>query len=208
MLPKLLQEFREHHPTGSLICELTAVCDRTYVVRAIVALDGETVATGFAGASTIEEAEDRARVRALDVLGLSVSQQESIETPPGEDSGISLTAPSQTPALAPAVGLTPVEPLPVELPPVEYPIERQSGEGDARSSFEPNSIESEGTIESVEDVEQLMNKTTIEIRRLGWSAQQGRRYLEQKYEKRSRQHLTREELVEFLAYLTSQPTPN
>jgi hypothetical protein len=48
----------------------------------------------------------------------------------------------------------------------------------------------------------------MEIKRLKWNNQQGREYLKQKYGKRSRHELSDEEMLEFLHYLESQPTPN
>ncbi len=51
-------------------------------------------------------------------------------------------------------------------------------------------------------------QTTAELKQLDWSTQEGRNYLKQKYGKTSRQQLTDDELLEFLAHLKSQPTPN
>ncbi len=51
-------------------------------------------------------------------------------------------------------------------------------------------------------------QTTTELKRLDWSSQQGRGYLKEAYGKTSRQQLTDDELLEFLEYLKSQPTPN
>ncbi|RUR75786.1 hypothetical protein ACF3DV_28700 [Chlorogloeopsis fritschii PCC 9212] len=47
----------------------------------------------------------------------------------------------------------------------------------------------------------------MEMQRLGWSLAQGRSYLHQTYNKRSRQELTSTEITEFLNYLKSLPTP-
>ncbi len=48
----------------------------------------------------------------------------------------------------------------------------------------------------------------VEMRRLGWSKQDGRKHLEETYNKRSRQQLTDDELLAFLAYLQTQPSPS
>ncbi|MER3491021.1 MAG: hypothetical protein C4323_01045 [Mastigocladus sp. ERB_26_2] len=48
----------------------------------------------------------------------------------------------------------------------------------------------------------------VEMQRLGWSIAQGRAYLQQKYNKRSRQQLTSTETIHFLKYLKSLPTPH
>ena len=57
------------------------------------------------------------------------------------------------------------------------------------------------------DMSEVISRTTVEVKRLGWTNQQGKDYLLQTYGKRSRQLLTDEELLDFLNYLESQPTP-
>lgn len=56
------------------------------------------------------------------------------------------------------------------------------------------------------DLSDAIARTSIELKRLNWSNQQGREYLKKQYGKRSRQELTDEEMLEFLHYLESQPT--
>jgi hypothetical protein len=55
------------------------------------------------------------------------------------------------------------------------------------------------------DLSDIIAHTDIELKRLGWTNAQGRRHLEQTYGKRSRQHLSDTELMEFLDYLKTQP---
>ena len=50
-------------------------------------------------------------------------------------------------------------------------------------------------------------KTDIELKRLRWTPEQGRAHLLKTYGKRSRQHLTDNELLDFLHYLESLSTP-
>lgn len=57
------------------------------------------------------------------------------------------------------------------------------------------------------DLSDAIARTTVELKRLRWNNQQGREYLKQTYNKRSRQELTDEEMMEFLHYLESQPSP-
>jgi hypothetical protein len=52
-----------------------------------------------------------------------------------------------------------------------------------------------------------MARTTEELKRLNWSNKRGRDYLEQTYNKRSRRELDDTEMLEFLHYLESQPSP-
>ena len=58
------------------------------------------------------------------------------------------------------------------------------------------------------DLSEIIAKTDVEMERLGLTTQQGRKHLIQTYGKRGRILLTQEELLEFLQYLESLPTPN
>lgn len=61
------------------------------------------------------------------------------------------------------------------------------------------------TLETIEfDFNEIKNRTDVEIKRLGWTKEQGRDFLLQTYGKRSRLHLTDQELMDFLGYLESQ----
>jgi hypothetical protein len=51
----------------------------------------------------------------------------------------------------------------------------------------------------------LISRTDIELKRLGWTQDQGRNYLLETYGKKSRHLLSDEELIEFCHYLESQP---
>lgn len=57
------------------------------------------------------------------------------------------------------------------------------------------------------DFNEIKQKTDIEIKRLGWTKDDGREFLKSRYGKRSRLHLTDEQLLEFLEYLEKQPNP-
>jgi hypothetical protein len=50
-------------------------------------------------------------------------------------------------------------------------------------------------------------KIGVEMKRLGWTVEQGRNHLKRTYGKRSRQELEDPELLDFLNYLESQPMP-
>ncbi|WP_448600357.1 hypothetical protein [Thermoleptolyngbya sp.] len=69
-LPALLARFRAAYPAASLMADLLTVQNGRYVVRASVVVGGLTLATGLAESTSIEEAEDRARGRSLQALGL------------------------------------------------------------------------------------------------------------------------------------------
>jgi hypothetical protein len=57
------------------------------------------------------------------------------------------------------------------------------------------------------DLSDIIAQTSVELKRLGWSESQGRTYLQHTYNKRSRQQLTDEELLDFLTYLQSESAP-
>lgn len=64
------------------------------------------------------------------------------------------------------------------------------------------------TSEPIPDIKDVMARTEIEIRRLGWTTQQGRNFLLQRYGKRARTLLSDEELLDFLDYLEGQAKPS
>lgn len=57
------------------------------------------------------------------------------------------------------------------------------------------------------DFTEVIAQTNREMLRLGWTKEHGRNHLLVTYGKRSRTRLTDEELLEFLDYLKSQPSP-
>jgi len=57
------------------------------------------------------------------------------------------------------------------------------------------------------DFNEIKQKTDIEIKRLSWTKEQGKEFLMSRYGKRSRLHLTDEQLLEFLRYLETLPNP-
>nr|WP_278003623.1 hypothetical protein [Nodosilinea sp. TSF1-S3] len=57
------------------------------------------------------------------------------------------------------------------------------------------------------DLSDIIAQTDVELQRLGWGVNQGREFLEKTYGKRSRHDLTDDELLEFLLFLETQPSP-
>lgn len=68
-------------------------------------------------------------------------------------------------------------------------------------------ISGEAPLPAPVNLSDVIAQTDIELRRLDWSVAEGREYLTQTYNKRSRHDLTDEELLTFLLYLESLPTP-
>jgi hypothetical protein len=69
----ILTEFQAHYPTASLVSELLTIYEGKFVVRVVVQIDGVTRATGMATAQTVEEAEDKARSRAIAIVATDPS---------------------------------------------------------------------------------------------------------------------------------------
>ena len=67
----MLTQFRVLYPQGSLISDLVKIDRGKYIVRASIEVNGVTLASGMAAAETVEQAEDRARIRALTLLNLN-----------------------------------------------------------------------------------------------------------------------------------------
>jgi hypothetical protein len=57
------------------------------------------------------------------------------------------------------------------------------------------------------DLSDAISKIDVEMERLNWTKTQGRNYLVRTFDKKSRQQLTNDELLQFLSHLKSLPTP-
>lgn len=80
------------------------------------------------------------------------------------------------------------------------PGEELTREAPSKPATQPTVLP-DGTI----DFTEIIAQTNREMKRLGWTKEQGRSYLVATYGKRSRQSLDDKELVEFLEYLKAQP---
>lgn len=72
---------------------------------------------------------------------------------------------------------------------------------------ENNSIDTSISEMAAMDFNEIKQKTDIEIKRLNWTKDQGKEFLMTHYGKKSRLHLTDEQLLEFLRYLEKLPNP-
>lgn len=111
----MFAQFRTLYPTGQLISELLTVHHGKFVVRSLVQVDGKTLATGMSAAESVEEAEDRARLRAIESLGFDRSQtvEESVSPPRTVAVAVAVPAPVPAPVpAAPAPAPVPAAPLP------------------------------------------------------------------------------------------------
>lgn len=304
----MFTQFQTRYPKGSLITELSAIDHGKYIVRCLVQVEGTPLVTALAAADTVELAEDRARSRALLVLGIDpttvTKEQETpvasskepvsfdstpktfsdplgergassrptslplsadtIHSPIAQPNGDATTArsesqayqpvepfPEPTPtsnvssfsfpepkidkvvsdadlttptsaddiALANGFSSTEVEPpQDVETPiwPVEQTSQAPLEDAPTKSTSKSNSRSKkadtkaappEPSSETTIDFSDIIARTNVELKRLGWTNQQGRDYLLQTYGKRSRQLLTDGELLDFLHHLESELTP-
>jgi hypothetical protein len=119
----MLAQFRARYPTGQLISELLTVHHGKFVVRSLVQVDGKTLATAMSAAESVEEAEDRARLRSLAVLGFNSPGPvlESI-SPPLAVTALAAPAVVPVPIAAPPTPLPTAVPVPIAAPPTPVPV--------------------------------------------------------------------------------------
>ena len=245
----ILAKFRHKYPQGSLVSELIKIDRGTYIVKALVQIDNIVLATGLAGAATVEAAEDAAKERAIATLFLEEQSNTSPALPVSQ--ATPTKAPSPSPELSSQADAQNVNfseaPAPVKedrpLTPITVPLKSVAATNDselkseavAASEPEPaptnnlfgdtftaqtptlvgienngNSTVIEAKMTSEEEVmgfNEIKQKTDIEIKRLNWTKDQGKEFLMSRYGKRSRLHLTDEQLLEFLRYLETLPNP-
>lgn len=270
----MLGKFRNYYPQGSLTSELLNIDRGLYIVKVVISIEGKILATALAAAARIEDAEDRARERAIAALGLEALKSEltptksaiktvisnqsekAKETEPTVNRSTVAYIPTEsqaknTPAVnfsvtqpSTSVAATVVEPekareiansVPLEtswdevdnpsndleIPPEPTIADSSSNSGnlfegtfderpattlEAKESNYPKSVPINQTVQI--DFNEIKHKTDIEIQRLGWTQEDGVKFLKSRYGKRTRLHLTDEQLLEFLNYLESQPTPS
>ena len=200
----MYSQFRTQYPMGSLTSELIHMQQGHYVVRATVQVGEVTLATGLSAAATVEQAEDQARSRALVVLGIESGYAhllDSSEThpparlnPAPQSEELELSMPAQPQAWE-EPGAVPSE----FLEPEPEPKARRQRSPKSKAAKQPASPA------SPIDLSDVIAQTDVELKRLGWTNTQGRQYLEQTYNKRSRQQLTDDELLEFLQTLQDLP---
>lgn len=121
----MLAQFQSKYPQGSLITELVQIHHGKYIVRASVQIDGVTRATGMAAAEQLEEAEDKARSRALMVLGINSTTQAAVAIAPEPPKPVQPTPIASTQGLNESPYSTAINSLPTEVtapPPVVPPL--------------------------------------------------------------------------------------
>ncbi|MEG4028971.1 MULTISPECIES: hypothetical protein [unclassified Microcoleus] len=124
----MFAEFRALYPAGQLICELLTVHHGKFVVRCLVQVDGKTLVTAMSAAESVEDAEDRARLRAIAILGFAAPDRAIASVDPAPVAPVAPIAPvasvapvAPPPPPPPAVPV-PVGPTSVPLPVLEMPV--------------------------------------------------------------------------------------
>jgi hypothetical protein len=115
----MFAEFRALYPAGQLICELLTVHHGKFVVRCLVQVDGKTLATAMSAAESVEDAEDRARLRAIAVLGFAAPDRASASVAPAPVAPVVPVAPVAPVA---AVPVPPTDAVPVPVGPALAPL--------------------------------------------------------------------------------------
>ena len=114
----MFAEFRALYPAGQLICELLTVHHGKFVVRCLVQVDGKTLATAMSAAESVEDAEDRARLRSIAVLGFAAPDRASASVAP-----VAPVAPVAAVPVPPTHAVpVPVGPALAPLPVLEMPV--------------------------------------------------------------------------------------
>lgn len=230
-----LTQFRDRYPTAALTSDILMVQGDQFIVKVMIQVPEAAIATGIAASADVEVAEDRARQRALQALGL-----EAVSTTPRPENAppvpttqppvSSSTAESSEPAIAPSPAVFSVEnttePVTNAVATTSSStatdiVERPQRSAPAKAQSVPVSSVSSATHTTAEITEpepttaalpapinlsDVIAQTDIELRRLGWTVESGREYLEATYNKRSRHELSEEELIQFLCHLESLST--
>ncbi len=240
----MFTQFRDLYPQCSLISEFVTTSHGKFIVRVMVQEQGVTIATGLAGADTVEEAEDKARHRALALLGIPSKSAPKKTTPPpvSEDKPLSSPVPSWRETLPPPEFLTTAAPDEeydatvsqnrieeiLNSPTPSIPGSETTPMSEEISAFSTVTVVaeeprlevteeavSENTTKSIKKQKKASTSSILpqedprieqidrEMVRLNWTRQQGVEHLLQTYGKKSRLHLTDQELQEFLEYLLS-----
>ncbi|MCT7952140.1 hypothetical protein NG798_20290 [Ancylothrix sp. C2] len=245
----MFSDFRSRYPTGCLISEFVTVDRAQYIVRVLVVVDGVTLSAALGAALSVEEAEEKARMRALAVLPVEwssaaktvpsevgagfvptpakvsptppITKQELISPPKATSFPTSWEPPKGVSSSVPVddwLSETPesfsTSPNVLEIPPQVFEQVDEEPVYSGFSATEP--VEVSPPLETSplpsptskkEISEQLTKLIGKEIRRLGWTAQQGKDYLMQAFNKPSSKDLDENELLSFHLYLESLPDP-
>jgi hypothetical protein len=229
----MFAQFRSQYPQGRVQTEMLPKIDGMHAFRAVVSQGDAVMGTATAVDSDLEIAEDRAIKRALVFAGITFDQnfENNFDQSLGGYSGRSpmLTQVSRDssslnslPAAAVTHNTHTTHTIHSE-PAIEYSEYTESYVSQEKFSYpeltEPSVEPSPAIATPVKplpapiahepmDLSDAISKIDVEMGRLNWTKPQGRDYLVRTFNKRSRQELTNDELLQFLGHLKSLPTPH
>lgn len=233
----MFAQFRSQYPQGSIQTEMLPKIDGLHAFRAIVSQGDAVMGTGTAVDSDLEIAEDRAIKRALAIAGISFdhtfdSNYGGRSPMLAQVSRESMAVNSLPSANLNAIGAASLSSGHRDLTHTTHSIESVTTLDYANnytdeylpeqvSDFKPNDsdLTSLTTPELANkpitpqiahepiDLSNAISNIDVEMARLGWTKVQGRDYLVRTFDKKSRQQLTNDELLQFLAHLKSLATP-
>ena len=85
-LQHAIQQLKQQYPDSSLVAEFLTYAANEYAVRVLVKVGDRILSTGMAAASDLEQAEDRARMRAIAALGIEALNH--LSPPPAKSSSL------------------------------------------------------------------------------------------------------------------------
>lgn len=201
--------FWQQYPQGSIVSDLIQIHGDQYVVKVSVSLANTVLVSTLAADANLMLAEDRAREKALTILGIRDFQQPAYEpinltAAPTPDLSTGLTSSFEQPKIALASELLPnganlpdnlPEPAVAEI--VESPIVEEAAE----ASPDETTMSIADPLLSVTDMIPMIN---MELKRLGWSKERGRDYMVALYNKRASALLSDDELFGLLQHLQAE----
>jgi len=198
----MFAQFRSQYPQGRIQTEMLPKIDGLHAFRAIVSEGDAIMGTATAVDSDLEIAEDRAVKRALAIAGLAFDNSfdhnygnyggrspmvDAYDHEDGfsfrKDADLEGTG-SEFDKITPELG--------------EIPINKPIPSKASAPQISPEPV----------DLSDAISKIDVEMERLSWTKTQGRDYLVRSFDKKSRQQLTNDELLQFLSHLKSLPTPH
>ena len=213
----MFAQFRSQYPQGRIQTEMLAKIDGLHAFRAIVSQGDAIMGTATAVDADLEIAEDRAIKRAIAIAGISFDNalSSAFDHNFGSYGGRSPMLAQREPinSLPPSAQVThtiqsePDFDYSNEYEPTEYISEQIIPEEVIPETTPVKSSAPQIAPEPV-DLSDAISKIDVEMERLNWTKPQGRDYLVRTFDKKARSQLTNDELLQFLSYLKSLPTPH
>jgi hypothetical protein len=232
----MFAQFRAQYPQGRIQTEMLPKIDGLHAFRAIVSEGDAIMGTATAVDSDLEIAEDRAVKRALAIAGVAfdngfehnygnyapmlASREPNVNSLPSANFTplASLGSSHDSRPVTHTTQTIQAQPSPDyanEYRKSEYvPEDNLYYSSESVTAPLPTSqpIQSKPASPQISpepiDLSDAISKIDVEMERLSWTKTQGRDYLVRTFDKKSRQQLTHDELLQFLSHLKSLPTPH